>query len=213
MLVVFGATGITGAYVLRQALAEGMSARAVARSPDRLPADLARDDRLEVTAADVTDAEAVSRALEGADLVFAALGYKGRPERPTLLPFVQEVVRSMREGGAGRFVYQASALNPEPGRPNALPLRLLRPAAAWALNTAGIWSEHDAVIRFLVEDAADLDWTVTRAGRLSDTESRGELVVRASPGGGVIYRDLAAFSLDALRSGQHARSCPYLGYR
>ncbi|MEO0603942.1 MAG: NAD(P)H-binding protein, partial [Myxococcota bacterium] len=47
-LVVFGATGTTGSHVMRQALAQGMSVRAAVRSPDKLPADLVNEARLEV---------------------------------------------------------------------------------------------------------------------------------------------------------------------
>lgn len=213
-LVVFGATGTTGGYVVRQALEAGLSVRAAVRSPEKLSADLANHERLDVVKADVTDAAAVANAIVGATMVFAALGYSGRPERPVLLPFAQTVVRAMREHGVRRFVYQASAFNREPGHPNPPHIRLLlRPAIGWALGIEPIWSEHDAVIRFLTEEARDLDWMVTRPGQLSDGESKGRLAVGDAAGGTVMYRDLAAFSLDAARTGAYARTCPYLTYR
>jgi len=212
-LVVFGATGKTGSYVLRQALEAGLSVRAAVRPPDKIPPELRDHDRLDVMTVDVTDAATVARAIEGTTMVFAALGYKGRPEHPILLPFVRAVVRAMREHGAQRFVYQASGLIPLPGQQNPAFIRLFaRPILEWALRVQSIWREHDAVLRFLVEDVTDLDWTATRPGILSDGESRGALAVSARRGGVVQYPDLASFSLEAVQTGAHARSCPYLYY-
>ncbi|MEO0603941.1 MAG: NAD(P)H-binding protein, partial [Myxococcota bacterium] len=163
--------------------------------------------------ADVTDASAVAEAIRGTTLVFSALGYTGKPERPILLPFVHEVVRAMREHGARRFVYQAAAFSELPGQTNPPHVRyVLRPLIGWMVGIHPIWNEHDAVIRFLVEEAGDLEWTVTRPGMLSDGESKGELVVRDAPGAAT-NQDLASFSLDALRTGAHVRRAPYVGYR
>lgn len=213
ILVVFGATGTTGSYVLRQALDQGISVRAAVRSPDKLPTDLRNHERLEIITVDVTDTAAVDQAIQGSTMIFAALGYTGKPARPILLPFVHTVVKSMREHGVRRFVYQASGLNPTPGHPNPAHIRLLvRPIIEWMLKLQPIWNEHDAVIRFLVEEVNDLDWTVTRPGVLSDGESKGTLAVHDKRGGGVQYRDLATFSLNAVQTGEHARSCPYLYY-
>ena len=212
-LVVFGATGTTGSHVVRQALGKGMSVRAAVRSPDKLPAEFLNHDRLETVQVDVTDAAAVARAIPGSTLVFAALGYNGNPGQPVLLPFVHAVVAAMREHGVRRLVYQAAALNPEPARPNPFAIRLARSVIAWVLNTGSLWGEHDAVIRFLTQEVADLEWTATRPGRLSDGESQGVLTAGAVRGGGVTNRDLAAFSLDALITGAHARTCPYLRYQ
>lgn len=211
-LVVFGATGTTGTHVVRQALDEGVAVRAAVRSPEKLSVDLVNHERLEVAKLSITDDVAVGRAIAGTTMVFTALGYTGRPARPVMLPFVHQVVRSMREHGVRRLVYQGSGLIPVPGQPNPLHLRLLRPLVGWAVGASALWNEHEAVIRFLVEEASDLDWTVTRPGQLSDGASKGRLVVSKTTGGGVIYRDLAAFSLEAARTGAYARTCPYLRY-
>ncbi|MEO1234520.1 MAG: NAD(P)H-binding protein [Myxococcota bacterium] len=212
-LVVFGATGVTGGYVLRRALDQGLHVRAAVRSPDKLPSDLADHERLEVMKVDVTDTAAVARAIAGVDMVFAALGYKGQPDRPVLLPFVREVVRSMRQHQARRFVYQASGLSSDPNHPHPAVIRyILRPLVGWVLGVRALWSEHDAVIRFLAEEAGDLDWTVTRPGMLSDGESRGVPIAHETRAGPLNYRDVAAFSLDAVTSGAYAGACPYLAY-
>lgn len=212
-LVVFGATGTTGGHVLRQALGQGLRVRAAVRSPDKLPSELLQHESLQVVTVDVTDGDAVQRAIEGTTMVFSALGYKGRLPQPMLLPFVKQVVTSMREHGARRYVYQAASLTAQPGRPNPPHIRwLLRPLIASMVNTHGIWAEHDTVVRYLAEEAPDLEWTATRPGMLRDQESKGTLVASETRGGAVTNRDVAAFSLEALRTGAHARTAPYLRY-
>lgn len=208
-LVVFGATGDTGSEVARQARAAGFEVRAAARSLERLDPELVDHPRCTPVCVDVADGAAVDGAIAGCSQVFAALGYKG-PREPLLLPFVVQVVQSMREHGAHRFVYQASAMNSAPGQPSGIQVRLLRPLIGAVIGTQAIWSEHDAVLRFLA-GVSDLAWTVTRPGRLVAGESAGTLEPSEGPGGGVRYVDLAAFVLRALE-GRYVREAPYLRY-
>lgn len=212
VLVVFGATGRTGTHVVRTALEDGMAVRAVVRSPARLAEDLRRDTRLEVAEADVADPAAVDRAVAGGAMVFAAIGYKGTGHGPLLVPFVTGLLASMRAHGVRRLVHQASGLNAPHASASAMPVRLLRPLLGRMLSTSALWDEHDAVIRLLLEEASDLDWTVTRPGRLKDSDSKGTLLASSKSGGALACCDVAAFSLDAVRSGAHARTWPHLRY-
>ena len=70
-IVIFGANGQTGRLLTGQALAAGHDVAAVTRRPAEFPID---HDRLTVVEADVHDAPAVDRAVDGADVVLSALG-------------------------------------------------------------------------------------------------------------------------------------------
>lgn len=71
MNAVFGATGNTGRVVVEELLAAGQAVRAVGRSEERL-ADLARQGA-EIVVGDVSDAEAVAAACDGAGGVYSMI--------------------------------------------------------------------------------------------------------------------------------------------
>lgn len=74
-IAVLGASGSTGRQLTSQALERGHDVVAVVRDPSRLPGA-----GLEVVAADATDPAAISRALNGVDVVVSGLGdVKGAP--------------------------------------------------------------------------------------------------------------------------------------
>jgi putative NADH-flavin reductase len=70
-IVIFGANGQTGRVPTDEALAAGRDVAAVTRRPAEFPIT---HHRLTVVEADVHDAPAVDRAVEGADAVLSALG-------------------------------------------------------------------------------------------------------------------------------------------
>lgn len=67
-VLVTGANGLTGSHLARALLAEDCQVRGLVRRPEALPEDLRG--RLEIVSGDVRDAQAVDRAVEGADVVF-----------------------------------------------------------------------------------------------------------------------------------------------
>ncbi|HVR63624.1 MAG TPA: NAD(P)H-binding protein [Polyangia bacterium] len=80
-ITVLGASGKTGGAVAGRLLAAGVSVRAVARSRDRLASLTAKG--AAAVAADIADAGALARALEGSDAVYAMI--PGDYTRPDLL--------------------------------------------------------------------------------------------------------------------------------
>jgi putative NADH-flavin reductase len=80
-LTVFGATGGVGREVVNQALDRGDHVTAYVRNPAKL--DLTHPD-LTVITGELTDREAVQRAVGGADAVISALGPSPR-NRPSSL--------------------------------------------------------------------------------------------------------------------------------
>src|SRR5690242_19194487 len=70
-LSVFGANGATGRLLVKQALDAGHEVTAVTRRPAEFPFT---HPHLDVARADVAEAQAVTRALEGSDAVLSSLG-------------------------------------------------------------------------------------------------------------------------------------------
>ena len=112
--MVIGASGYIGTNLVPRLLAEGWSVRATSRNTDVLAARGWRD--VELMAADVLDPESLSRAVEGADVVFylvhlmAAGGNFAELERRG----AHNMVAAAREAGVERIVYLGGLAPEEP---------------------------------------------------------------------------------------------------
>jgi putative NADH-flavin reductase len=195
-LTVFGATGGTGRQVLGQAVNAGHEVTAVVRDRARLPAELR--DRVEVVEVDVMDPGAIEETVKGRDAVISAIGDLRSPSS-VCADSARSIIAAMRAaGGGGRLVMASnSAMAPGPGddaftRYVVKPLILAR------------------VLRYMIDDmrraerlvrASGLDWTIVRAGRLTDRPGKAayrSAIDRNVLGGFQITRaDLATALLDA----------------
>lgn len=117
MFLVTGATGNVGGEVVRQLTAAGHPVRAAVRRPD---ADL--PDGVEAVVVDLADADAVRRAADGVDGVFALSGYAGIDEAlsSALSSASSSASSSMAGSGVRRIVQLSSGGAPTAGRANAI---------------------------------------------------------------------------------------------
>jgi uncharacterized protein YbjT (DUF2867 family) len=196
-LTVFGATGGTGRHLLEQALATGHEVTAVVRDPAKLPGGLR--ERVKVVPVSMTDAGEVEAAVQGRDAVITAIGPRDmRAPADVCADTTRDIIAAMLACGGGRLVTASnSAMAAGPGddpftRYVVKPLilqRLLKPAL----------DDMRAAER-QVRDSG-LDWTIVRAGRLTDRPAKGSYrraVDRNVFWGIQITRgDLAAAMLDA----------------
>lgn len=97
MFGVVGATGQTGAKVVRQLVARRAPVRAIVR--DAVAAQAALGDGVEIVAADLTDPAAARRALDGVRHVYVGLG-----RAPDLFELEQVVVDAARAVGVRQYV-------------------------------------------------------------------------------------------------------------
>jgi putative NADH-flavin reductase len=203
-IVIFGANGQTGRLLTGQALAAGHDVAAVTRRPAGFPVT---HDRLAVVDADVRDAPAVGRAIEGAAVVLSALG----------VPFTRKQITSYSEGagniiaamsghGVKRLVVvSSSATEPHHHADGGLLLnQVLQP-----LVTATIGKTTYADMRRM-EDlvrGSDLEWTIMRPSGLFDAPgiTAYELHEERAPGIFTSRPDLAAALLDQATSTRFVR--------
>ncbi|WP_420455233.1 SDR family NAD(P)-dependent oxidoreductase [Rubrivirga sp.] len=150
MTLVTGATGFVGSALVRQLLAEGAAVRIVRRETSAL--DLLGDaaDRVEHAVGDVTDADSVYAAMEGAETVYhvaamvAFAPHARERMRAANVAGTAHVVDAALEAGVGRLVHTSSiaAL----GR-TVRPAAVIDEATVWRLspaNTAYAVSKRDA---------------------------------------------------------------------
>jgi putative NADH-flavin reductase len=194
-IVIFGANGQTGRLLAEQALAAGHAVAAVIRRPVEFPIT---HHRLAVVVADVHDAPAVDRAVEGADAVLSALGVPFTREQITVYSEgAGNIISAMSRHGVKRLiVVSSSATEPRHHADGGFLLnRVLQP-----LITATIGKTTYADMRRM-EDlvrGSDVEWTIMRPSGLFDTPgvTAYQLCEDQAPGIFTSRADLAASMLD-----------------
>lgn len=160
-IVVFGASGRTGLELLMQILARGHEVTAVVRNPGHFKLSY---DRLKVVAGDALKPDSFDNALEGKDSVVSTLGVTGFLNSLQPMTFYRDstaaIIDRMRANDVRRLVVVSSvgvihdSSTPIWYRTIVQPLLRHKYADMKAM---------EAVVA-----ASGLDWTVVRAGQLTD---------------------------------------------
>jgi putative NADH-flavin reductase len=203
-IVIFGANGQTGRLLTGQALAAGHDVGAVTRRPAGFPVT---HDRLAVVEADVRDAPAVGRAIDGAAVVLSALGVPfTRKQITSYSEGVGNIIAAMSRHGVRRLVVvSSSATEPHHHADGGFLLnQVLQP-----LVTATIGKTTYADMRRM-EDlvrGSDLEWTIMRPSGLFDAPGITAYKLREEQAPGIFTSraDLAAGLLDQAASTRFVR--------
>ncbi|MGX7678899.1 NAD(P)-dependent oxidoreductase [Jatrophihabitans sp. DSM 45814] len=203
-IVVFGANGATGRQLTRQALDAEHLVVAVTRRPAEFPV---AHERLTIAEADVYDAAAVDRAVEGADVVLSSLGVPfTRKPISVYSDGVSNIIAAMSQQGVKRLVVVSSSAT-EPHRHaegSFLLNRVLQPmlTATIGKSTYDDMRRMEAIVR-----ASDLKWTIMRPSGLFDTDgvTTYELHEDEAPGVFTSRPDLAASMLEQATDSRYAR--------
>lgn len=203
-LTVFGATGGTGAQVLRRACAAGHDVTAVVRDPARLPAGLAD---LIVVTADVMDPDAIGGAISGRDAVISAMGPReGRAPTTVCADSAAAIVTAMRRSGVRRLAVVSNSGMHVDDRDGPFTRYVVKPILMRVLA-------HAYADMRRMEDlvaATDLDWTIVRPPMLTDGAHTGryrtELGHNVRGGNRIARADLADALLRCLADPRTVRT-------
>ena len=169
-LVIFGATGGTGKHLVRKALDAGHLVTAYVRNPDKL--DVAHEN-LTVVKGEITDQDAVSAAIAGADAVLSGLGATRGGSPHVMLPAATSVVAGMKEHGVKRVIWATGAGVPsehdQPTFMNKFIGFLLKLTAGKVLE--------DSLAGVDVIKNSGLDWVIARGPMLTDEPGSGQFRV------------------------------------
>jgi uncharacterized protein len=201
--LVFGGTGQTGQHFVRMALAQGHQVRALARTPSKFTES---NPKLTVTQGSITDDVDLDAMLPGVTAVVAMLGDRAAQQKGMICaPFVEKLVPAMRRHGVSRFLFQAGGLSAPPDQQLPLVLRLVR--ATIARGYDGQHRDNEAVMRYLRDEAKDIEWMVHRAGIGGDGPSKG--VLQRSQGFISIgtFRDCADYTLRTVLDKDAIHTC------
>lgn len=205
-IVVFGSTGGTGLQVIDQALARGHEVVAFARNPAVLTHT---HPGLQRVTGDVRDAEAVRRAVAGADAAVSALGVRlGQPPGTVRSEGTRQIVAALTAAGVQRFVSVSTIGVGDSVDRLSWAGRLLLPRIIGAERLLEAEKQEQLIRR------STLDWTIIRPARLVDAPSTGASRLGTDLQTGLSAKttraDLAKALLDQLDSRTFLRACPTL---
>jgi len=170
-LLVFGASGGTGAQVLAQALEAGHRVTAIARNPNAIPERTG----LQVRRGDVLAPDGWRNAVAGHEAVLSCLGSPDRCPTTIYSHGISNIIMAMQEHSVQRLMCVTTAsLRLSPAAP--LSYRLLINGLVKPLY------RHPYADMARLEDlvsACDLAWTIVRPPRLTDGRLTGRYLTIA----------------------------------
>ncbi len=171
-VVLFGATGIVGRAILKEALKQGFDVVALTRDKNKITID---DSHLTVIEGDVTDPATVGELIAGADAVIQSLGIGGKGNgKPTT--FVSQtnhlIMAQMKQAGVERLVV-LSAL----GAGNSIAF-LPRIFTAFILPYFMKWYKVILDDKNRLEadvKQSGLDWVIVRSAGINEKPAKGSI--------------------------------------
>ena len=158
-VLVLGASGKTGAEVVRQGMAAGHEMTAFVRDPSRLKAS---SPQLVVKVGDARKVADVARALEGQEAVISTLG-SNKAADALIARSTEALLEATGKTGLRRVVMLSVARNYKP----TLFIRLM--ARVMAGVVADRWAGEDSLKN------SNLDWTIVYAAKLTDGPRTGRV--------------------------------------
>jgi hypothetical protein len=203
-VLIFGATGRTGRYLVEQALALGHTVTAFVRDPHALSL---QHPRLHVLQGDVLSPEAVDTAMLGQRVVLSALGFSGRRSSASLVKATENIIAAMRKYRVHRFICIAPPPAKESWARRGLLGRILAPFLR--SSPPPDWEQQLEPLR-----GSALEWVLVRPTRLTDEPQRGTYQVSvgwAEVPEGISRADVATFMLEQAEGRRYIRLTPVLG--
>jgi putative NADH-flavin reductase len=197
-IIVFGATGGVGQFVVKQGLEEGFEVTAFVRNPEKLKGS---DGNLQVIQGNALNQEDVAAAIAGHDAVVSCLGSsQGMKKSTELQEMMKCIVNGMQEHQVKKIVYTASAgIHKElSGISGKLIMAMLKNPLA----------DHRAAFDYI--QAHDLNYTIARPMGLTNNPFTGEYRESATsvPGKSrsIPRADVAHFIIRALKDPRYDNS-------
>jgi len=204
-LALFGATGLTGPSVLKEALARGHHVSALARNPDAITTS---HERLRVVRGNALTEADVGECIAGSEVVLHCLGVGGRGDgKPNSLvsDSVALMLPLMKQRGVRRLVVMSNLWAGGSGawgiRKIAIPV-----FARWLLPILADKDRMEAILRA----SEGVEWIAPRFPEIVEGPAKP---LKTSPDGRGVSRkittgSIAAFMLDHLTGDAYARETP-----
>lgn len=207
-LTIFGGTGGVGRQLVPLALDRGHAVTAFARNPDNLP----QRDALTVVEGQLADADAVARAIEGADAVLSALGARANtPDQVEIFgAAMQNITAAMKTHGVRRLVAISGAGVLTPEDHVTLGRRFVRLLLKLLAKHVALAKEREYTI---IRDTG-LEWVLVRPPRIVPGPPTGSYRVLPDrvPSPKIAQGDVADLMLKSATTDDWVRRAPIPGY-
>lgn len=203
-VTVFGSSGRTGRLVVQEALRVGHEVVAFSRRPVQLE-DL--HPPVELVAGQLTDREALQRAVQGSQAVLSVLAPSSNRPEFAVSRALESILEVMQQQGVNRLVATSGA---GIGDPLDAPTGMSR-LMDWLVRSLARNVYADMLQAAQLVRASPLDWTLVRVPMLTDRPGNGQVKV-AWVGKGMGPRlaraDLAVFLVSQVEDRAYLRQSP-----
>jgi putative NADH-flavin reductase len=206
-IALFGATGMIGQRILREALQRGHEVTAVARDPSKLAV---QDPRVHPVKANLLDPKSVANVVAGHDAVVSAFSPRGDQGFSSLTTAARSLIAGLKQAGVRRLIVVggAGSLEVAPG--------------VQLVNTPDFPAEwkpyaiaHADALNVFRAEGTGLDWTFFSPAALIEPGQRTgkfRLVVDAKSESRISAEDYAVALLDELEHPKHVGRRFTVGY-
>ena len=208
-IALLGATGMSGGYILREALLQGYDIRALARTPEKLQAV---KDQITIIKGNARDLSSIEELLQGSDVVISAIGpvkTDGRAAMDICTIATGNIIRAMQQRYTNRYIVVSGAAVSMPGDHRNLKGWLIQKLAQIALSDA----VHDKVAEYKLLEDSNVEWTLVRCPLIDPEPYRHEARITLDTPTSFHLRagELARFMIGQIDSKEFIRKGPFLG--
>ncbi|KAA3618316.1 MAG: SDR family oxidoreductase [Calditrichaeota bacterium] len=207
-LIVFGASGGTGQFLVTQALKQGHEVTAFVRNPQKLKQ---KGSKLKVIQGDVLDTQTLEKAISGHDAVLCSIGLSKIFDKSNLRANgTKNIIEAMRKTKVKRLICQSTFGAGDSY--NMLPFSYKY--LVFPLLLRRVLADHEVQEKYVRE--SKLDWTIVRPGSLTDDVETGIYFHGFTAGTKVTAKisraDAANFMLKQLNDARYMLKSPSLSY-
>jgi len=166
-IVVFGATGGTGKFVVEQALEVGCQVTVIVRNPDKFAII---NKNLEIIKGDVLQPITFEKSVKGKDAIISCLGSNRKKPTTVYSQGVTNIAIAMGKAGIKRIICISAGAVIVP--PNSS--FMIKFVVKNILQRLFKYIYTDMLLMETVLSKSDLDWTVIRAPRLTNNKRTGK---------------------------------------
>ena len=213
--LILGATGPSGILLIQKTLQLYPEASIVifARSPNKIPKDLANNSSITIIKGELTDLEALSTAIQGVKVVLSALGPStaSHPPGNIIATFYGHLIDLMIQHDIKRIILLGTASISDPNDKFSLIFKLIIAGVRFTAYNA--YMDFVAIGEVIRSKGDALDWTIVRVPVLTNNES--EEVVAGHVGDGITGYSLsrkayAAFTVHEVENMEWIKEAPLI---